>query len=93
MTSPHVLVVVDDQDVARIEAEGELWAPHLAELHTRMLALAAHGCRTIDLDLSRASPGFLAGELLAEVVRLPTTTCTVTVAGWARVAVEPEPVP
>lgn len=92
MTSPHVLVVLDEHDAARIEAEGELWAPQLADLRTRMLALIAHGCRAIDLDLSRATPGFLADELLAEVVNLPSTTCTVTVAGWPPATKEPEPV-
>lgn len=93
MTSPHVLVVLHQHDGARIEAEGELWAPHLADLSARMLALVAHGCRTIDLDLSRATPGFLADEVLTEVLRLASTTCTVTVAGWPAVAPESEPVP
>jgi hypothetical protein len=90
MTSPHVLVVME-QDVARIEAEGELWAPQLAELRARMLVLVAHGCRAIDLDLSRATPGFLADELLSEIVSLTSTTCTVTVAGWPPTAKVPVP--
>ena len=90
MTSPHFLVLRDRPDSAHIEAEGELWAPHLADLRSRMLSLAADGCRTIELELSRATPGFLGVELLSEIVVLTSRTCTVTVAGWRPAAVLPE---
>ena len=79
---PNFLVVTDPPDTAHISAEGELWAPQLADLRTRLLALVAHGCHEIDIDLSQARPGFLASELLTEVVALAPSTCTVTVVGW-----------
>lgn len=90
MTSPHFLVLMDPPDSAHIEAEGELWAPHLADLRSEIQVLVAHGCRAVELDLSRARPGFLADELLREVVALTSRSCTVTVAGWSTATGLPE---
>lgn len=90
MTSPHFLVLRDRPGSAHIEAQGELWAPDVVDLRTRMLTLVADGCRTIELDLSRASPGYLADVLLSEVVVLTSRSCTVTVGGWQTTAVLPE---
>ncbi|MEZ0448697.1 hypothetical protein [Cellulomonas sp. ICMP 17802] len=82
MTAPHFHVLTSRPDVALIEAEGELWAPDVAELREEMRSLVAGGCRTIELDLSRAAPGFLAGELVTEVVNQTSESCAVLVDGW-----------
>jgi len=82
MTSPHFLVQVDSDLCAHVQASGELWAPEIAELQNVLLALRRLGEEQIHVDLSQAEPGFLAVELLLEVLGRDAGRRPIVIEGW-----------